>query len=390
MNPVRIGIDARMYGVKHAGIGRYIENLIKEISKNAIRHPQIQFILFLRKNDIAALKKTYGTVCQYVEADFSHYGLKEQLVFPFVLHKAKCDLIHFPHFNVPLGYRQPFVVTIHDLTKHFSRGKETTTRSAILYCIKYRGYKIIFNNTIRRAKLIFVDSNYVKQALIKQYQIKPKKIMVTYLGVDNKLKVKSQKSKVRERVLKKYHIVKPYLLYVGSVYPHKNIEKLIGAVKKARKTITNLSLVIVCARNVFEQRLRSKIKVMNAQSCVKLTGFVSDEDLAVLYQQAKAFVFPSLSEGFGLPGLEAMACGCPVISSKATCLPEIYGNAALYFNPLKVADITQKIVKLIKNSKLRKNLIKKGYQQAKKYSWGKMAEKVVGGYEKIIINKKLT
>ena len=148
MNPTSIGIDARMYGLKHAGIGRYVKNLIEEISKSAIHNSQFLFILFLRKKDIGTLKNKYGTIFQYIEADFSHYSLREQIVFPSVLYKAKCDLIHFPHFNVPLGYRQPFVVTVHDLTKHFSRGKETTTHNTILYCIKYWGYKIIFNNTI--------------------------------------------------------------------------------------------------------------------------------------------------------------------------------------------------------------------------------------------------
>jgi len=376
MNGVRIGIDARMYGLKHAGIGRYVKNLIEEISKSTIHNPQIQFILFLRKDDLSTLKNKYGRVFKYIEADFPHYSLKEQLIFPSVLRKAKCDLIHFPHFNTPLGYRQPFVVTVHDLTKHFSRGKETTTHTTILYCIKYWGYKIIFNNTIRRAKLIFADSNYVKQALIKQYQIKPEKIVVTYLGVEKKFSTKKKKN-----LFKKYGITKPYLLYVGSVYPHKNIERLIEAVKEARNKLKNISLVIVCARNVFEQRLKSKIKTMNAQPYIKLTGFVSDKDLAILYHQSEAFVFPSLSEGFGLPGLEAMACGCPVVSSNATCLPEIYGNAVLYFNPLKTTDIAQKIVKIVGDTELRKNLIKKGHQQVKKYSWQKMAKEIIGGYK---------
>jgi len=390
MNNIHIGIDARMYGLKHAGIGRYVKNLIKEISKGAIHNPQIRFILFLRKKDIATLKNKYGAAFQYIEADFSHYSLKEQLIFPSVLNKAECSLIHFPHFNVPLGYRQPFVVTVHDLTKHFSRGKETTTHTTILYCIKYWGYKIIFNNAVRRAKLIFADSKYVKEILTKQYQIKPEKIIVTYLGVEERFKTRKLENSKTQRAFKKYGVKKPYLLYVGSVYPHKNIERLIEAIKEARKTITNLSLVIVCARNVFEQRLKSKIKTMNAQSYIKLTGFVSDKDLTTLYRQSEAFVFPSLSEGFGLPGLEAMACGCPVVSSNTTCLPEIYGNAVLYFNPLKTTDIAQKIVKIVENTELRKNLIKKGHQQVKKYSWQKMAEKIVKEYEKIITNKKLT
>ena len=393
MNPIRIGIDARMYGPQNAGIGRYIKNLIEELSKIAPHKPQIRFVLFLRKQDIAPLRKKYNRLFQYIEADIPHYSLAEQLILPFILYRSKCDLIHFPHFNIPLGYRRPFVATIHDLTKHFSRGKETTTRNTTLYYIKYLGYKIIFGNIIKRAKLIFVDSDYVKRDLIKHYQVKHEKIIVAYLGVDRELKAKGHlpKSKLvsnrkvtNQDILARYQISKPYLLYVGNIYPHKNIERLIGAIGTAKKTVINLSLVIVCARNVFRKRLQQKIRRLNAGKYIYLIDFVNDKDLAILYQQAMAFIFPSLSEGFGLPGLEAMACGCPVISSTATCLPEIYGDAALYFNPLKIDDIAQAIINLNKNAELRKSLIKKGYQQVKKYSWQKMAKKIIEGYREVL------
>jgi len=143
--------------------------------------------------------------------------------------------------------------------------------------------------------------------------------------------------------------------------------------------------VIVCGRNVFWQRLKQEIKDSQSEDFVRLTGFVPDEDLKVLYQEATAFAFSSLSEGFGLPGLEAASLGCPVVCANATSLPEIYGAAALYFNPHNPQDMAEKIIRICEDEKLRKELIRKGYLQVKKYSWEKMAKETIAGYEKATI-----
>jgi glycosyltransferase involved in cell wall biosynthesis len=145
-----------------------------------------------------------------------------------------------------------------------------------------------------------------------------------------------------------------------------------------------LSLVVVCARNVFYERFKKKLKQMKAERFVNLVGFVPDRQLAVLYSQAKAFVFPSLMEGFGLPGLEAMACGCPVAASNSSCLPEVYGRAALYFDPLDVEDMTNKILKVTRNTSTRNKLVKRGFKQVKKYSWRKMARETLVVYRSVL------
>lgn len=166
--------------------------------------------------------------------------------------------------------------------------------------------------------------------------------------------------------------MKEYLIYVGNLYPHKNIPILISAAEQLK-----IELHIVCARTVFADRLpKSKY--------VHFLGQLSDQQLIKQYQEALAFVFPSLIEGFGLPGLEAMSLGCPVIAARASCLPEIYGDAALYFDPYSVDDLVAKIQLLLSDEKLRSTLIAKGLKQAKKYSWRKMAQRTWQIYQDVL------
>lgn len=163
---------------------------------------------------------------------------------------------------------------------------------------------------------------------------------------------------------------KPFLVYTGNLYPHKNVGVLVQAAEKLK-----INVAIVCARSVFEKRLP-------VSPYAHYLGRLSDKELIELYREASAFVFPSLIEGFGLPGLEAMSVGLPVIAARASCLPEIYGDAALYFDPHSVDDLVEKIKSLLTDEKLRATLIAKGKSQAKKYSWRKMASQTWEIYQK--------
>ncbi len=362
---MKIGIDCRIYGPKHTGIGRYVKNLVENLLKLDSTN---QYVLFVNQDfEEEALKKNFANL-KIVLVNLPHYSLKEQLFFPSLIKKEKIDFMHFPHFNVPIFYKNDYVVTIHDLIKHQSKGTATTTRSPVFYWFKYLGYKLVFDQAVKKAKKIITPSLYVKEQIIKQYKIEPNKIKVTYEGVDSRLVDKGKpKSPIK--------VNKPYFLYVGSVYPHKNIEKLIEAVKE-----TNRRLVIVCARNVFSQRLNNFIVHHEAEKLVTLTGFVTDDQLADLYKQALAFIFPTLSEGFGLPGLEAMSLGCPVLCSDIAVLKEVYGEAAWYFNPNNVSQIAQEIIKFEKSDK-KNVMVEKGLETVKKYSWQKTAQETLSVYE---------
>ncbi|MBU1127420.1 glycosyltransferase family 4 protein [Patescibacteria group bacterium] len=378
---MRIVLDARMYGLKHAGIGRYVLNLVNELEKRKLED---DFYILLRKESFDSLNFKNPKI-KKVKAEIAHYGLSEQIVLPFLLKRLKPDLVHFPHFNIPLFWLGRYVVTIHDLIKHESKGKETTTRLQVFYWLKFLLYRLIVFSSIKRAKKIIVPSDYWKKKLAKNYSLSEKKIMTTYEGADDFLK--KQKKNTSDLILKKFKIDMPFVVYTGSLYPHKNIERLAKAIRLINKE-KNLLLVIVCGRNVFWKRFKNWLVKEELGSFVKLLGFVDDSDLFSLYQKAEAFAFPSLLEGFGLPPLEAMAAGLPVVSSNATCLPEIYGNAAYYFDPLSVSDMAKSIEKVIFDKKLQEELKKRGAKQVKLYSWEKMVDETLRIYHSEVIQRK--
>lgn len=368
---MKIVIDARMYGLEHAGIGRYVLNLVNQIEKLDKKN---DYLLLLRKKYYQNLNFKNPRF-KKVLADIPHYSLKEQIFLPGVLRKIKPDLVHFPHFNVPVFWQGDYVVTIHDLIKHQSRGMKTTTKLALFYWLKYFVYQVIVFSAVKRARKIITPSRWWKKELIKKYRLKQEKVVVAYEGAEEFLNKKPSLS--GPKALEKYGVKKPFVVYTGSLYPHKNVLRLVKAVKQ----IKGLSLVIACARNIFLERFKKEIEKENNLDNVVLAGFVPDNELIVLYQEAEAFVTPSLLEGFGLPGLEAMAVGLPVVSSQASCLPEIYEKAAIYFDPLDIRDMTEKVKKVMENEELRQGLIKKGFVQVKKYSWQKMAKEILEVYD---------
>lgn len=361
---MRIGIDARFYGVGGKGIGRYLQKLIENLEKIDLEN---QYFIFLKKKNFNSYQPKNKNFHKIL-ADYPWYSFKEQIFLPLKLKKYHLDLVHFPHFNVPILYFGNFVVTIHDLTHHFFN-KKTSKHNFIFYFLKYLAYKLAFFLAVKKAKKIITVSNFVKNQLIKYFRIKGEKIAVIYEGVDFK-NIESEKPG--------FQIKSPYLLYVGNAYPHKNLENLIKAFSELKDL--NLSMVLVGKIDYFYERLKKIIKKFSLEKKIILTDEIPDRNLKWLYKNALAYVFPSLSEGFGLPGLEAMTCGIPVIASDKTSLPEIYGPAAIYFSPENIEEIVKAIKKILKDKNLREKLIKKGFEQIKKYSWEDCARRTIEIY----------
>lgn len=240
-------------------------------------------------------------------------------------------------------------------------------------------YKIVIYLAVKRAKKILAVSEFTKNDIIKQFKVKPEKIAVTYEGVAELLKTPFIKGGRGD------FISRPYLLYVGNAYPHKNLEGLIRVFSKINKNRSDLKLVLAGKEDYFYNRLKQYAK--NFSDNIIFPGYVPDKELAELYQNALIYVFPSFYEGFGLPPLEAMSHGLPVVSSNKTCLPEILGESALYFNPDDETDIKHKIEQALANERLRAELIKRGYEQIKKYSWRDCAEKTLEVYKGTVYNK---
>ena len=364
---MKILIDGRLYGLENAGLGRYVINLIRELSKT---DPGNEYVLLLRKKYFNLLELPGNW--KKVLADYRHYSFAEQFKLPGIIKREHPDLVHFPHFNVPIFYGGKYVVTIHDLLMHTQKGLDATTLPVFMYTIKRVAYRFVFNTAIKRSLAIIVPSNSVKNDLTKTYGIFGHKIFVTYEGVD--IKKGSDQVAIPKG---------QYFIYTGNAYPHKNLEKLVKAIVLLNKKHTQpVKLLISSSRGIFTQRLERIINDQKASSFVYLLGFTPDEALVTLYRNSAAFIFPSLSEGFGLPGLEAMSAGTVVLASDIPVFKEIYKDNAKYFDPKNtesVARAMEEVLNIDKDS--RTKIIEKGKDFVKRYSWSKMAQETLKIYE---------
>lgn len=382
---MRIGIDARLYGPQRTGIGRYVERLVTNLENLDRKN---EYVIFLRPENFSLYRPARPNF-RKVFASPRWYTLKEQLVLPLLFARERLDLLHVPHFNAPVLYPGKFVVTIHDLIKDKWDPRSVTSRSLPTYAIKYLGYQLIVKEVVRRAAAILTPSGYVKSKIVEKYGVDSKKIAVTYEAglLAEGGKVRSEKERVAEDVLGRFRIPPPYFLYVGNVYPHKNVGRLLDAVKILNEKIgQSAHLVLAGARDddhVFRERLEKQILEKDVLKYVTLTGFLSDPDLIDLYRGATAYVQPSLSEGFGLTSLEAMSLGTPVVEADATSLPEVGGEAALYFDPYNPLDMAEKLSQVLRDKQLRAQLSRKGIARAKQFSWEKLAKETLKVYEAV-------
>jgi len=376
-----IGIDARFFGPRGKGLGRYTQKLIESLEE---LDGQNDYVIFLRRANFDEFQPKNPRF-KKVLADFRWYGLTEQILFPAAIRRQKIDLMHFPHFNVPVFYFGRYLVTVHDLILRYFGTRRSSTLGAVKYYFKNLGYKVVFWLAVKRAEKIITVSDYVKKDLIKNFHFQPEKIVVTPEGAPPRsLPFPGLRYKLRE-----FGLTKPYLIYVGNAYPHKNLERLIKAFEILTGDLKkDFQLALVGEEDYFYERLQAEAKdsILSEPEIferIVFTDFVADEDLWLLYQNASLYVFPSLCEGFGLPPLEAMSQGVPVVCSGATCLPEILGEAAIYFDPLSPRDMAEKINQVLDDEKLRRDLIAKGFEQIKKYSWKEMGEETLKVYSAI-------
>ncbi|HCJ52485.1 MAG TPA: hypothetical protein DIS62_03065 [Candidatus Kerfeldbacteria bacterium] len=372
---MKIGIDARFFGPLGKGLGRYTQKLIEHLEKiDAVN----SYVIFLRKENFEAYSPSRPNFSKIL-ADFRWYSLEEQIKFPRVLQNAHADFVHFPHFNVPIFYRGLFCVTIHDLILTHYPTLRATTLSPLRYGIKHHAYLHVIRRAIRKAKKIITVSEFTKHDISKSFSVSGEKIAVTYEGVEAPSQLEINANQHAQ-----HGVSKPYILYVGNAYPHKNLERFIDAFGEIRREFPSLTFVVVGKDDYFILRLKEYVRHKGLATSVVFTGFVSDVDLFLLYQRARAFVFPSLYEGFGLPPLEAMINGTPVIASNATSIPEILGDAAQYFRPDNIHDMIQSIRAVHTNDNLRKQLIERGNRRVERFTWDAMARSTLDIYRHIV------
>lgn len=375
----KILFDGRFLSLSHAGLGRYSMELLRHLLPLDLAQKYVVIVLKGTQitGDLAQKMNERENPVEVVEVDVGHYSIAEQVRLPSIINSLKVDLVHFPHFNHPLLYKGDFVVTIHDLTLslYAERGGK----------LKQSLYKKVIAHAARKAKKILTVSDFVKKELIREFDLLPQRVVTTYNGIDENFK-----KITNPRILTKaeqYSLKNPYILSVGQWRTHKNLLRLIDAyaqIVKDKKFTGRLDLVFVGRVDPKYPELREKVKRLGLEDSVKFTGFVPDEDLPIIYNNAVLFVFPSLSEGFGLPGLEAQACAVPLASSDKTSLPEIFGDGAIYFNPMDTNDMAAKIKSILEDEKLRSNLLSAGLQNAKRFSWDQTARKTLEVYREIL------
>lgn len=361
-------IDARLYGPKHTGIGRYTKNLLLALTQLP-NFSKYKFTLIIHQDSINEVKNDFGDKFNYHVVTFRHYSFAEQLLLPLILYRLRPNLVHFTHFTKPLLYFGQSIVTIHDLIKNFYHGKDVTSRPGLIYWLKHLAYRFHIFITIKFNQII-VPSHFWRNYLIAHYHLPQSKVTTTHEAVDPSFLTNHYPLNTKYL---------PYILYTGNLYPHKNITVILQALTK----IPDLSLKIICARSdTFKHRLLRQVANLHLDHRVEFLGYLPDSKFAQVYSQALCLVHPSLLEGFSLTGLEAMALNCPVISSDSSCLPEIYGDSVLYFDPHNPNQLISQITKLQSSPNLRQKLITLGHQQVAKYSWSHCAQQTFEVYQK--------
>jgi len=392
---MRIGIDARFYGPIGKGLGRYTQEVVDNLMKitSATEGASFNYVIFLSPENFDEFVVETDAPVKKVLLRVRWYSLAEQLIMPFYLWREELDLMHFPHFNVPVLTPSKFVVTIHDLILTHFPTIRATTRNYWLYRLKNLAYRLVIWLAIKRARKIITVSEFTKNDLIEQFKVPAAKIAVTYEGVANLAKGRDSLFVAKldnQETLEQYHTAKNFLLYFGNAYPHKNLERLIKVFGKLHLVHPELRLVLVGKEDYFYRVVEEYARSLNLwqrgnlNSPVVFPGYVPDAQLEVLYSEARAYVFPSLYEGFGLPPLEAMAHACPVLSSNRASLPEILGSAALYFNPEDESELFQKMELILGSENLRTSLINLGREQVKKYNWWECANQTWTIYRQIL------
>ncbi len=355
-----IVIDARII---NSTTGRYVERLLTYLQDADSSN---EYTVLVPTKDLEYWKPTNPRFAVKA-ADFANYSFAEQIGFKRLLDELDADLVHFCMPQQPVLYGGNHVTTVHDLTLLQTYNSD---KNWLVFHAKQMVGAFVFKRIARTSTHIITPTNYVKNEFARFAGIPKDKITVTYEGAD-----------ITDVAPKSVSLpFKRFLLYVGQQSDYKNIRRLGDAHQKLLRANPDLGLVLVGKKTPSHAKNETYFTKRNYAN-IHFTGFVADDELAWLYRNCEAYVFPSLMEGFGLPGLEAMAYGAPVVSSNATCLPEVYEKAAHYFDPKDIDDMAEKIGQVISNKALRKELIASGKSQVQWYSWKRMAEQTLAVYQ---------
>jgi glycosyltransferase involved in cell wall biosynthesis len=361
LSSATLAIDCRL----GSGIRTIVRNLVPRIAR------QVKQLILLDRKDPRGVWGIEAQNVDYVRFDAVPYGAVEQYGFPWKILR-RVDLLHVPHYNVPLLWPKPLVVTLNDLTQFTPEFRASPLDQTIA--------QSLISWVLWRANEILTLSHYTRSNFIKRFGRKASRLRVYYPGVDLTTFRPIDRSAALSQVQREFAIDGPYILTVGSVRPNKNISGLLQAFAITKQQFAlKQRLVIVGERNGFLTSTDISIP-RGLETEVSFTGHVSDSALPVLYAGAEAFVFASLHEGFGIPPLEAMACGIPTIVSNRASIPEVVGDASILVDPNDASQFARAIFDVISDGQLRKGLIEAGQRRAGRFSWESTAECYLEAY----------
>ncbi|CAN5373092.1 glycosyltransferase family 1 protein [soil metagenome] len=362
---MKIVIDARESGTS---TGRYIDKLIEHMHKLKPPHD----IVILAKQHRRDFMKQIAPSFIVAETPFIEFSFGEQIGFKKQIKSMKPDLVHFGIVQQPVFYKGRVVTTMHDLT---TIRFKNPSKNPVVFTIKQQVYKWVNKKAAHKSSAVITPTEFVKRDVVGFTGINPNKVVVTPESADF---IAEPARPMKDLEGKKF------IMYIGRPMPHKNLERLIDAFALMRDTMPDLYLVLAGKKDSLYEAHEQYAAQKGIKNIV-FTGFVTDGELKWLYQNTSCYVFPSLSEGFGLPGLEAMIHGAPVASSNSTCLPEVYGDGADYFDPLDSRGMAKVILNIINNKQHTEGLIKRGEAQVAKYSWDRMAKQTLEVYKNSLL-----
>jgi len=372
---VKIAIDIRR--MSEFGVGTYIRNVVRTLGR--IDHENPYFLIGppAKLQEIGPLPGNFNNI-PLLASERSLQGVRE---FRGTLKRLRCDLVHIPNlFSIPRALPCPYVMTVHDMLEHMTR-----PRSGLWESVYFQFTKRALSGAAR----IFAVSNFTRNEIEKLFNIPSKRIEVVYNAIDERFLHGHASAADREMIAQRYQVTYPFLLYAGRISPHKNVVRMIEAFSALKTELEkdqaypDLKLIIIGDDLSGNPDLRRTVIRSGVQNDVRFLGFIPIEVLRIFYDEAKIFVFPSLYEGFGLPPLEAMAHGTPVVTSNGSSLPEVVGNAAVLVNPENVFEIMRALHRVLMDKALRDRMKERSYRQAARFSWETSVRRVLDVYGQV-------
>ena len=361
------------------GIGTYIRNVVRTLAR--LDH-ESQYFLIGSPGKVAECGALPDNFHCIPLAD-NENTVKGSFEFRAMVRRAQCDVTHIPHlFWIPRALPCRYIVTVHDLLEHMYGARNGSS-------IRRSLHTQLTRRALRNADRVLAVSQFTKSELEQIFGIPRDRIEVVYNAIDERFLRGHASEADHQLIAERYQVNYPFILYAGAIRPHKNVVRIIEAFSALKTELekeqqfTDLKLIIIGDDLSSHPDLRRTVIRSGVQNDVRFLGFVPIEVLRIFYDVAKVFVFPSLYEGFGLPPLEAMAHGTPVVTSNTSSLPEVGGNAAIMVNPENVFEIQRALQKALLDAALRIRMKQRGYEQAKKFSWMASVSRILEIYREV-------